>query len=167
MERVKNTKRVHYAALVIGCLLAAAVVRLIGTGEKTKPLCDSVTTANLDNTARKSTDYILAKMNDEYYQTSASDEFGDTFSFDEWKLVSEKPDGEVCVSLRFAELYVLEILDCGYAAVYDGYAQADTISYAFYAIPETTMPSVTSYLRQYGIPHEMGDGTIGPGTFNH
>ena len=163
---MKRTKIFGYMVWGIVCLIVIAVVGLV-VYEKTKPLCDSVTTANLKVQTAETNDYILAKISDEYYQTSASVEFSSIFSFDEWELVSHMPDSELCISLRFSELYILEIYYGGYAAAQDGYASTKNVSYAYYTIPEDVGSSIMSYLRQNGIPHEMGDGTIGMGTFIH
>ena len=165
-KEIRKAKIFNYVALGIVCLLVIAVISFI-IYQKTKPLSDSVTVEHLKMETSETNSYILAKISDEYYETNASDEFGSLFAFDDWKLISNKPDGELCISLRFAEQYILEIFDNGYVAAYDGYAPRKTVSYAYYTIPEHVANSVTSYLRQNGIPHEIGDGAIGMGTFNH
>ena len=166
-KEIKRAKVFNYVVFGIVILLVFAIAGFI-IFEMTKPLCSSVTFSGLQTEISETNNYILAKTgDDEYFEISASIELGNIFSFDSWELVDEAPNGEIVASLRLAELYILEIYDNGYAAVYDGYAPIKTVSYAYYEISNDVSTALVSYLRQNGVPHELGDGTIGMGTFNH
>ena len=163
---IKKAKLFNYAALGVVVLLVIAIAGII-IFQKAKPLADSVTIEHLITETSETNTFILAKINDEYYETSASADLGNCFSFEDWTITPNRPEGEVCISLRLGELYIVEIYDNGYAAAYDGYAPRKQVSFAYYSIPENVSASIMSHLRQNGIPREMGDGAIGMGTFNH
>ena len=163
---IKKAKLFNYTALGVVILLVIAIAGII-IFQKTKPLADSVTIDHLLMETSETNTYILAKCNDEYYETSASVDLCSCFSFEDWTINPNRPEGEVCISIRLAELYIVEIYDNGYAAVYDGYAPRKQVSFAYYSILENVSASIMSHLRQNGIPREMGDGAISTGTFNH
>lgn len=161
---IKRAKRFNYVVLTIVILFWAVVIGVM-VYHSSKPLSDSVTVSALKMQTSEENDCILAKIDEEYYQMSASDDFGGLFGFDSWELVSKGADGEKIITLRFGELYYLDIYDNGYAAAYNEYASSKTVPEACYLIPADTADSVITYLRQYGIPRELGDGMIGMGTF--
>lgn len=163
---MKKAKLFNYAALGVVVLLVIAIAGII-IFQKAKPLADSVTIEHLITETSETNTFILAKINDEYYETSASADLGNCFSFEDWTITPNRPEGEICISIRLAELYIVEIYDNGYAAVYDGYAPRKQVSSAYYSIPENVSASIMAHLRQNGIQREMGDGAISTGTFNH
>ena len=165
-KEIKKAKRFIRITFAVFCLLATGMVSLM-IAYVTRPLDVYVTTEEIQREIGERNQGILIKTEDSYYEASASGTFAACFSFDQWKQTSAVPKGEPIVQIQFAELWVVELYADGQAAAYNGYAPMRCKSCAYYRIPEDALEKIRLYLKEKGIPHEAGDGTISAATFQH
>ena len=113
---------------------------------------------------------ILAKIGNKYYGSTPSLSFNSCFYFSSWELMDEVRKGQPEITLEFEEKWIMEIFGDGlgyYANVYNGYARSGTRSAVTYRIPLSVINLLTYYFENQGIPHYIGDGSIGLGSFQH
>lgn len=164
-----ETKKTKKSTVIRYCIIILFAILLIGTAVYyvNRPLDFHVTISGIQAGTQSQENYILAKIDDAYYETDSSNDFSAMFAFDEWETSSTMPSGEPVLLLQFAELWVVEVYSDGQAAAYNGYAAMGEKSYAYYKIPDDAVRQVINYLEEKGITHELGDGTIGMETFKH
>lgn len=128
----------------------------------------SITVAGIRSGTEIQYNYILAKVEDRYYEIAPSTEFMQVFLFDDWESVNEiSTEANIVISLQFAELLVVDIYDNGMIVAYDGYASRKYKSFAYYKMPVIAVETIGDFLEKNAISHEFGDGTISNSTFRH
>ena len=150
----------RYLAGVLAILLFIAMLAYFN-----RPFDDCITVEGIEVAIQSNS--VLAKVSNSYYEVSASTDFSAVFQFDNWKSVSSLPNSESVLTLQLSELWIVEFYDGGFVEAYNGYSAIGKKSRAYYDVRETVAGDIVSYLEQNGVPHEMGDGTISPATFNH
>ncbi len=134
------------------------VTMVLFSGCTAKPLCYEVTVPAVQKNVTSDKSYILAMIDDEFCKLNGCEAFATEWCFDEWTLTDTEPSGqEPTVSIRFSELYIVELFASGQAAVYDGYTVRDEQSYAFYTIPSSVAANVKAFLEANAEPCELGD----------
>lgn len=163
--------------LVLSCILLVVIGSFtwLAISEQKKPLDSSVTVSGLQARVQSDSQPVLARIGEtDYYEIDPSNSFSDLFMFDEWEYssspLSEPTRGEISsektfLSLQFQELWVVNFCSNGQVAVHNGYGPSDKKTNAYYTAPESVTDQVIEYLVQNGQRHELGDGTIGLGSF--
>ena len=164
-------KKIFPIAIAVVCTLGI-VFMLIYT---MRPYDDRITTAALE-AETKTSDYLLAQVNDSsssepavfsYHEISGDADFSKLFAFGDWSISKTSPQGTPAVVLHFAEEWNLELYSDGTAWAWNGYASLGTKSDCYYTFSADTMESIIAYMKEYTIPHTLGDGAISIGTFHH
>jgi hypothetical protein len=165
---MKKRKKIIFMAVIIWLLIVVVVAAgliSLGSGRTVSP---GITVTGIKSGVEKQDNYILARVKDRYYEITPSNDFMQTFLFDEWEQATGIPsDEEVVISLQFAELLVVDIYESGAIAAYDGYASRNYRAFAYYEMPKMTVEKISDFLEKNAIPHKMGDGTISDSTFRH
>lgn len=166
---LKKYKRFIFMLITIVLLIVVAIVTLVLIprfyGRSVSP---NITVAGIRSGTETQDNYILAKVEDKYYEIVPSTNFMQVFLFDEWENVSEiSAEADVVISLQFAELLVIDIYENGMVAAYDGYASRKYKSFTYYAMPVTAVETIGDFLEKNASSHEFGDGTISNSTFRH
>lgn len=130
-----------------------------------RPLDSYVTTGRL-MTAAKETNYILCKVEDEYFEIQGTDEFAALFEFNSWQQQKKASVEEPVLILRFAEAWIAEFFSDGTITAHYGYASNGTKPDAHYLIPLSVSNELISYIETHGVQREFGDGAIGSTTFH-
>lgn len=152
--------------------LPALLAVFLLTGCGSKPYDDAVTLTALADAAAN-TEEILAAISSQlgsetvtgYRAVPGSRELADTLDLNAWTVTDKEPSGDATVTLRFAEGWLLALYPNGRAAACNTYAAPDTQGQCFYQIPEDVSTAVSDFLSENGVPHTLGDGSIGAGTF--
>ena len=150
--------------------LPALLAVFLLTGCGSKPYDDAVTL-----TAAANAEEILAAISSQLGNETVtgccavpgSRELADALDLNAWTVTDTKPSGDAAVTLRFAEGWLLSLYPNGRAAACNTYAAPDTQGQCFYQIPEDISTAVSDFLSENGVPHTLGDGSIGAGTFSH
>lgn len=146
-------------------LVIAGVMIFVNHNNSVSP---NITISGIQSATASQENYILAKVEEKYYEISSSNEFSQLFLFKKWKNIKEITQGiDVIISLRFAELFVIDIYENGMIAAYDGYAPREYRSLAYYEMPTSAIESIVTFFEENAIRHELGDGTISNSTFIH
>lgn len=140
-----------------------------------RPYDDHITTAALE-AETKTCDYILVQVNNSpssepavftYHEISGDADFSELFVFGDWSISKTVPQDTPAVVLHFAESWNLELYPDGTAWAWNGYASLGTKSDCYYTFSANTLDSIIAYMKEYSIPHTLGDGAISVGTFLH
>lgn len=148
--------------IVIGVALAMIIRSCIA---ENRPPDSLVTVEGLRRGVEE--DYILVHTGGKYYRIDSSYQFVELFDMSEWVTQETAPEGEPLLTFRFGESWILELYPGGQAAAHNGYAASDSNPHAYYSIGLKVCDALTDYVEEHGQPHELGDGTIGVGTFNY
>lgn len=163
MDVLKNYKR-----FIVLLIVAVVVVIVLISRFNCRAVSPNITVTGIKSGTETQDNYILAKVEDKYYEIAPSTNFMQVFLFDEWENVSEiSAEVDVVISLQFAELLVIDIYENGMIAAYDGYASRKYKSFAYYAMPVTAVETICDFLEENASSHEFGDGTISNSTFRH
>lgn len=163
MQKPQKPKALRY------CMIALAVILFAGPViyYVARPLDPLVKISGVQNETQEEGDRVLVKLGDAYYEVDSSDEFASVFAFDQWNRCLTTPSEEPVMLLEYQELYVAEVYADGTVAVYNGYAQIGKKRHAYYKAPQGMVDQVTDYIKDNGVEHKMGDGSIGPGSFQY
>lgn len=167
-------KRFGIISLVM-LLVAVTLLSIICIFSISEPYDDAITSDAL-KTATQTCDYILAQVNDSpnsessvflYYEISGDVAFSELFDFDGWSISNIVSQDTPTLVLRFAEAWILELYPDGTACAHNGYAQLGTKSDCYYTFSTNALDSIIAYMKEYAIPHTLGDGTVSIGTFHY
>ena len=159
---MSKAKKIGIACVIM--VLACFIVNIISN--LCKPLNNYITIdALLNNVSNNS--YILIKTENEYYELKGTPNLKDLFDFELWQQQDKSPTGELLLTIRLAELWIIELYSDGEALAHYGYSLRGEKSEAYYNIPKHVLDNLFDYIKQYGIRHEFGDGTISSSTFNY
>lgn len=163
---VKKFKRI-ICIMFSGVLLLAITWVLIFV-DHSNSVSPNITISGIQSATESQEDYILAKIEEKYYEIPSSHEFSQLFLFEKWKNRREiNQEIDVIISLRFAELFVIEIYENGMIAAYDGYAPKEYRSLEYYEMPISAIEKIVTFFEENAIRHEFGDGIISNATFIH
>lgn len=162
---------------LVTLLVAVALLCILSVFSISEPYNDAVTSDAL-KAATQTCDYILAQVNDSpssessmfsYYEISGDVDFSELFDFDGWSISNSNivSQDTPTLVLRFAEAWILELYPDGTACAHNGYAQLRTKSDCYYTFSTNALDSIIAYMKEYAIPHTLGDGTVGIGTFHY
>ena len=167
-----ETKKAKWNILI--CFFAILLLMIIGVAifyhnnNFSQNISPTITVRGIQEATETQDNYILAKIEEKYYGISPSKEFSQLFLFEKWKNIKEINKGlDVVISIRFAELFVIDIYKNGLIAAYDGYAAKEYSSVAYYEMPISTVESIKKFFEENANRHKFGDGTIGFSTFAH
>jgi hypothetical protein len=109
---MKKHIKIIFIVAIIGLLIVVAVGSAVLISRSSGRIVSSdITVEGIKSGTEKQDNYILAKVKDRYYEIAPSTDFMKTFLFDEWEITDGVPfDGEVVISLQFAELLVVDRL---------------------------------------------------------
>ena len=164
-------KKLFSIAMAVVCTLGIVFMSAYAM----RPYDDRITTAALE-AETQTCDYILAQVNDSpspkpavfsYYEISGDTDFSELFAFGNWSISKNVPQGTPAVVLHFAEAWNLELYSDGTAWAWNGYASLGTKSDCYYTFSAVMLDSIIAYMKEYAIPHTLGDGVISIGTFHH
>lgn len=159
----KKTK--NFIFIMVGLIIIFVVWSLMNSERAVSP---DITIRGIQTATAAQEDYILVKAKEKYYEVYSSSDFSQLFSFENWKIIKEiNKEEDVIISLRFAELFVIDVYKNGMVAAYDGYAAREYSSSAYYKMPITAIEKIINFLEENAILHKFGDGTISNSTFIH
>ena len=152
--------------ILILAVIAIALVMIVRSCiAASRPPDNSVTVEGLRHAVEE--DFILARAGENYYRVETSYQFVELFDFSGWEVQDDAPEGELLLTFRFADGWILEFYSGGQAAAHNEYAASDSNPNAYYTLDLEVCDALIDYLEQHGEPHELGDGTIGAGTFSY
>lgn len=165
-EEIKKSQR---PKIVGYCIIALAAILLVGAVicYLFRPLDPFVTISGVQNATQGEGGGVSVKLGDAHYTVDSSAEFASVFAFDQWNRCLTRPSEEPIMLLEFQELWVAELYADGTVAVYNGYSQIGKKGQAYYKAPQGMIDQVVDYVKDNGVEHKMGDGTVGPGRFQH
>lgn len=168
-DALKKYKRFIFMSIIIVFLIVVSIAAIVLTSLfNCRSVSPNITVTGIRSGTETQHNYILAKVEDRYYEIAPSTDFMQKFLFDDWENVNEiSAEADVVISLQFAELLVVDIYENGMIAAYDGYASRRYKSFAYYTMPVIAVETIGDFLEENAISHEFGDGIIGNSTFRH